>query len=107
ENKIVLRIGVNDAEQPFYTITFPRVSSDSKTGNKIHLAYQAKVEQLHNLIEALINKADFEDDAAEQNGEPKPSLSIEDKLMKLAVLLEKGIITQSELEAIKEKILSQ
>lgn len=101
-NSIDLQITVKDLGQPTHIINFLNIESE-KNGflyqNSINLA-----RQWHSIIEILIKNADAMDDENTPKSKVMP-FSISDELKKLAELKESGILTDSEYEQQKRKLL--
>jgi len=103
--RIDLRITVNDTKEPLHEINF--LHFQTKKGDKI--TYEPairKARHWHGLIDVLIKRADQEDKRAEGTRHlGKVSDSLADELQKLASLRDSGVLTDSEFQSQKSRLL--
>lgn len=103
-NKISLRLTVNDTKNPLFEIDF----LDSQTTKKGAFFQNAMKEarHWHGLIEVLIKQADMEDKENVKNNVAQiSSNSLADELKKLAELHDSGVLSNTEFQQQKEKLL--
>lgn len=98
--QIALRIIVNDISSPSHNIVFLNV--ETMKGGSIYNGAIDKARHWHGVIESVIRQADL----SNQANHTAPA-SVADELVKLANLLEKSIISQSEFESQKQKLFSK
>ena len=106
-NRIDLRITVNKTDAPVHDVNFMNV--EGKRGGLIYNNVIQQARHWHGLIKVLIRRADEEDKSKENNCKIKEvgNKSVADELMKLAQLKGKGILSESEFEEQKTKLLSK
>ena len=101
---VSLRIVVRDTEHPLFQIAFLNKKTEKKS-NDYKKAIE-KANELHAHISVIIDQASKEEELETKHA-PAASFSIADELQKVASLLEKGILSKDEYEALKAKILSK
>jgi hypothetical protein len=100
--KIDLKITVNDTKTPVYRINFMDI--ETKKGSFIYEMIYEEAEKWHGIITVLIKQAEIEQDNTKQNS--TSSESVADELLKLKNLLDSGIITLTEFNAEKKRLLN-
>jgi len=108
--KIELKLIVNDMEQPNYSISF--LSKETKRGSSAHKAAMKLAEKWYGMFQVLINMADKEEKAENQQQANSPipqndtRMSMADELQKLITLRDTGAISTEEFDTLKNKIIS-
>lgn len=108
-DSIVIRIIVNDTKEPVFELNFTKndVSIESKVKQIDYNETIKKARHWHSLIEVLIKRADTEDNEIVPNTIVKVSGSlIADEIKKLAELRNLGVLSDSEFQQQKEKLLN-
>lgn len=101
---VSIRIVVRDTEHPLFQIAFLNKKTEKKS-NDYKKAIE-KANELHAHISVIIDQASKEEELETKHA-PAPSFSIADELQKVASLLDQGILSKDEYEALKAKILSK
>lgn len=104
---IDLRLVVNDTSSPLHDVAF--LNGECKKDEFIYKQSLAKARRWHGIIKVLINRADGED-LATQNQKPnialpRPSDLVADELRKLADLQASGVLTDEEFQKQKARLL--
>jgi hypothetical protein len=107
--EVGLRIIINDTARPLYVIYFMRGKRESKAS----MSYQRAIGQAnhwHALVAAIIKSEDSKDDCQVKEGVSSLSrmsgdFYLADELSKLSELRDKGVLTEDEFMAQKQKLL--
>lgn len=104
--KIELNVIVNDTVNPVHKITFldSEFSTFSKDSQEYKDGYNTAY-HCHQLIGVLIKQADNEDKRKEQINKQSQDFSVADELRKLQQLKNEGILTESEFDMQKKKLI--
>jgi hypothetical protein len=105
---IYLQIIVNDISSPAHTISFMNCEVKVKKGGIIYNSAIENARHWHGVMESVIRQADQAASATQQKSLSAQggNISVADELNKLTDLVAKGIITQTEFESQKQKLLS-
>jgi hypothetical protein len=111
--KIELHIIVNDTKQPRHVLSF--LGHETKKSGLGKFTYNNAIESArhwHSLISVLIRQADNDDMANEKEiaatvDHPETNNSVADEIGKLANLLDRNLITESEFREQKTKLLAK
>lgn len=106
-HRVDLQIIVNDTANPRHLINF--LDMESKKDNYFYKNSIELARQWHAIIKVIIKQADLEDEKDNLSSSNKtldPSF-ISDELKKLAELKNSGILTESEFQQQKRKILNE
>jgi hypothetical protein len=107
--QIVLRIIVNNTEKPVYDIVFLD-HTVMKTSSEYKMTI-AKARHWHALITVLIKRADDNDTNKVNNAALNPPQSqphsVDKEIVKLALLVKKGLLTEEEFRIQKKKLLAR
>lgn len=106
--RVDLRITINNTRMPLHDVNFMNIE-----GHKKGILYKSAMDQArhwHGLIAVLIKMADSEDtreqDVVLSSKNNNSTSSLADELSKLGDLREKGILTDEEFAAQKQRLLS-
>lgn len=102
-NSIILRLVVNDSDNPTHDISF--LATESKRDEIIYKASADYARQWQARLDVLINRAEKADSLSHPTL-PKEARSLSDELRALADLKDSGILTDAEFTAQKSKLLS-
>jgi hypothetical protein len=105
--KIILRLIVNDMAKPIHEVYFLNLENGiGKKSSRYQDAIQ-KARHWHSLMEIVIKRADMEDKENAVNNIVKTSQnSVADEIKKLAELRDTGILSDTEFQQQKEKLLT-
>jgi hypothetical protein len=111
--RVELRITVNDAANPIRT--FPFLTFTSKLDDYVYKQAIEQARHWHGVISVFIKHAEREQPSATNRalgttvapaGIPTAAASVADEIEKLAVLLDRGLLTQDEFQQQKAKLLN-
>jgi hypothetical protein len=107
--RIDLRITVNDTKSPLHDINF--MDTEGKTDGIVYKMAMDQARHWHGLIAVLIKYADSQDvsenkPALSESADISSNRSIADELSKLSDLRDKGLLTDAEFIAQKQKLLA-
>ncbi len=106
--KINLTIVIQHQSNPIYTVNF--LDMDTKEDGIIYGKALVSAKHWHHLVSDLINQANTWNQTSETSNIQKPNQSpphsVADELIKLNELLTSKVITQSDFDAQKEKLLA-
>lgn len=108
-DSIVIRIIVNDTKEPVFELNFNKndVSIESKVKKIDYKETIKRARHWYSLIEVLIKRADTEDKDTVSNNIIKVSGNlIADEIKKLVELRDLGVLSDSEFQQQKEKLLN-
>lgn len=105
-SRVDLKVIVNDEEKPLFLLNFLESSDGEEKDSFFYKVSIRQAREINALLTVLIKKADYEDRKNEKSVEVKNHLSITDDIEKLYGLKEKGIITEDEFTAKKQKLLN-
>jgi len=105
--RVDIQIIVNDTTKPRHLINF--LNTESKKDSFIYKSSIETARQWHAIIEVLIKKADLEDEEynLRVSNRTSATYSISDELKKLSDLKNSGILTESEFQQQKRKLLNK
>lgn len=103
-----LQIVVNDTTEPTQEITFIQDNIGESKDSEYYKLRITRINEWHNLISVLINKADKEENEKMKNEtlyNNNFNINTSDEIRKLYDLFKEGIITQEEFESQKKKLI--
>ena len=103
--RLDLRMAVNDTANPVHDVNFLNI--EVKKSSMIYKAARNNAGHWSAIIEALIKRADSEDEKQESTSSPKAGeFEMINKLRELANLRDEGLLTNEEFAEQKSKLLS-
>ena len=108
--KIDLHLVIHDQEHPIHTVNF--LDMDAKEGGVIYEKAMVSAKHWHHLMSDLIQQAntkyvDSEETHQIQSNNHPQVPSVADELAKLSELLDQNVITQTDFDTQKEKLLAR